>query len=113
MGRRASTNTPDGGLIQFAYDADGQQISKITPNLRAKNQQISYQYQLHRLTTVDYPGTADDVTYTYGAMGALDNGALRHELIVPSGGIAIRARGRRVVDSGPDLLFYTNAVQVR
>jgi hypothetical protein len=32
---------------------------------------------------------------------------------VPSGGIAIRARGRRVIDDGPDLLFYTNAVQVR
>jgi RHS repeat-associated protein len=75
MGRRTSTNTPDGGLVTFGYDADGQQISQITPNLRAKNQQISYQYQLHRLTKVDYPGTADDVTYTYGAMGAPDNGA--------------------------------------
>ena len=50
MGRRTSTNTPDGGLVTFGYDADGQQISKVTPNLRASNQQISYQYQLHRLT---------------------------------------------------------------
>ena len=75
MGRRTSTSTPDGGLVEYGYDADGQQTSKVTPNLRAKNQQISYQYQLHRLTNVDYPGTADDVTYTYGAMGALDNGA--------------------------------------
>jgi hypothetical protein len=33
--------------------------------------------------------------------------------VVPAGGMAIRARGRRVIEDGPDLLFYTNAVQVR
>jgi RHS repeat-associated protein len=75
MGRRTSTNTPDGGLVTFGYDADGQQVSQVTPNLRAQNQQISYQYQLHRLTRIDYPGASDDVTYTYGDMGAPDNGA--------------------------------------
>ena len=75
MGRRTSTNTPDGGLIEFGYDADGQQISKITPNLRAQGQQISYEYELHRLMKIDYPGTADDVIYTYGGMGSPDNGA--------------------------------------
>jgi RHS repeat-associated protein len=75
MGRRTSTNTPDGGLVTFGYDADGQLISKATPNLRAKSQQIGYEYALHRLTRIDYPGAADDVTYTYGGMGAADNGA--------------------------------------
>ncbi len=75
MGRRTSTNTPDGGLVEFAYDADGQQISKTTPNLRAQGQQISYGYELHKLKTIDYPGTAADVAYTYGGMGAPDNGA--------------------------------------
>ena len=75
MGRRTSTETPDGGLVEFDYDADGQQISKVTPNLRSKNQQIDYRYQLHRLTEIDYPGVADDVTYTYGGMDAPDNGA--------------------------------------
>ena len=30
---------------------------------------------LHRLMAIDYPGTADDVTYTYGGMGAPNNGA--------------------------------------
>src|SRR4029079_7517871 len=68
MGQRLSTKTPDGGLVTFTYDADGQQTSKVTPNLRAKAQQIGYEYNLHRLTKVDYPGTADDVTYAYGTM---------------------------------------------
>lgn len=75
LGRRISSTTPDGGRIDFAFDADGQQISKVTPNLRSKNLKISYQYVLHKLTRIDYPGTADDVTYTYGGMGAPDNGA--------------------------------------
>ena len=74
-GRRTSTNTPDGGLVEFNYDADGQQVSKTTANLRTKGQQIQYQYSLHRLTKIDYPGTADDATYTYGGMGAPNNGA--------------------------------------
>ena len=75
LGRRLSTETPDGGLVEFAYDADGQQISKVTPNLRSQDQQITYEYTLHKLARIDYPGTGDDVTYTYGGMGAPDNGA--------------------------------------
>ncbi len=38
--------------------------------------------------------------------------ALRMSLLVPEGGLALRARGRRDVQSGPDLLFYTNPIQV-
>ena len=75
MGRRTATTTPDAGKVTFTYDADGQQTSKITPNLRAANQSIGYKYNLHHLTKVDYPGTAVDVTYTYGGMGATGNGA--------------------------------------
>jgi hypothetical protein len=45
--------------------------------------------------------------------GSLQGGALRHELQMPAGGIAIRGRGRRIVEDGPDLLFYTNPITVR
>ena len=75
LGRRTSTTTPDGGLVTFTYDPDGQLTSRTTANLRANGQQIGYAYNLHRLIRIDYPGTADDVTYTYGEMGAADNGA--------------------------------------
>ena len=47
----------------------------MTPNLRARSQQITYAYELRRLTRIDYPGTADDVTYKYGAWATPDNGA--------------------------------------
>jgi hypothetical protein len=47
------------------------------------------------------------------ASGPLTTGTLSHSMTVPSGGVVVRARGRRVVADGPDLLFYTNAISVR
>jgi PHP domain len=44
-----------------------------------------------------------------GAPGA--DGRWHAEVTAPAGGIVLRARGRRVIDDGPDLLFYTNAVR--
>ncbi len=38
--------------------------------------------------------------------------AMRVSVLVPEEGIALRARGRRIVVDGPDLLFYTNPIQI-
>ena len=38
--------------------------------------------------------------------------AVTETLQVPPGGMVIRARGRRVVADGPDLLFYTNPIRI-
>jgi glycopeptide antibiotics resistance protein len=38
--------------------------------------------------------------------------AMRVSVLVPEAGIALRARGRRFVVDGPDLLFYTNPIQI-
>jgi YD repeat-containing protein len=89
LGRRTSTQTPDGGLVEFAFDPDGQQVSKVTPNLRARGEQISYRYELHKLVAIDYPGEADDVTYTYGGMFAPGNGA--GQVVASEDGSTIRA----------------------
>jgi len=85
---------------------------KVTIELRAQVPPTDWQGQPNHLDSVELLGVTSAGT-TVLRSDALDNGVLRHELIVPSGGMAIRARGRRVVDNGPDLLFYTNAVQVR
>lgn len=73
MGRRISTRTPDGGLTTFGYDAEGKLASKLTANERAAKAATPtlYQYDFGRLTRVDYPDATPDVTYTYGAPGAL------------------------------------------
>ena len=77
QGRRVATNTPDAGLVTFAFDPEGKPISKVTPNIRLLNQQIHYTYLMGRLIGIDYPGTTPDVTYTYGVAGAAGNGAGR------------------------------------
>ena len=56
------------------------------------------------------PGASGRMTWLPAASTSRAKGS---DAVVPSGGMAIRARGRRVIDGGPDLLFYTNAVQVR
>jgi hypothetical protein len=43
---------------------------------------------------------------------SLTGHALTETLTVPPGGIVVRARGRRVIDNGPDLMFYTNPVRI-
>ena len=77
LGRRVETVTPNGGLVEFGFDAEGKMTSKVTPNLRATGEKIAYHYELGRLVTIDYPDGTPDVSYTYGAMGAPNNGAGR------------------------------------
>ncbi len=45
--------------------------------------------------------------------GPLADGGLRYRMTAPAGGLVIRARGRRVVEDGPDLQFYTNPIVVQ
>lgn len=40
------------------------------------------------------------------------DGRWHAELTTPAGGIVLRARGRRVIDDGPDLLFHTNPIRI-
>jgi len=37
---------------------------------------------------------------------------LRANVPVPAGGTVLRARGRRIISSGPDLMFYTNPLRI-
>ncbi len=77
LGRRTSTDTPDGGLVTMTYDAQGKLTSRVTPNLRLAGQATTYDYELGRLVGIDHPDGTPDVTYTYGATGADGNGAGR------------------------------------
>ncbi|GAG39526.1 unnamed protein product, partial [marine sediment metagenome] len=68
---------PDAGLVDYGFDDEGKLTSKVTPNLRAAGEEIAYSYELGRLVAIDYPAGTPDVSYTYGAMGAPNNGAGR------------------------------------
>jgi len=77
LGRRITTVTPDAGLVEYGFDDEGKLSSKVTPNLRAAGEEIIYSYEIGRLVAINYPAGTPDVTYTYGAMGAPNNGAGR------------------------------------
>lgn len=63
------TDSPDAGITTYAYDKAGNRIRQTD----ARGITVHYAYDaLNRLTFIDYPGTAQDITYTYdeGTSGA-------------------------------------------
>ena len=62
LNNRLSETSPDRGAIAYTFNPAGQVIS-ITD---ARNITVSYQYDaLGRITNADYPGSSEDITYTY------------------------------------------------
>ncbi|MCD5345786.1 SpvB/TcaC N-terminal domain-containing protein [Agromyces sp. S2-1-8] len=77
VGNKTSTDTPDGGLVETWYDAEGKVIKEVSGTLREEDVETTYHYELQNLVKIDYPEDTPDVTYTYGEAGAPDNGAGR------------------------------------
>jgi YD repeat-containing protein len=77
LGRRLSTRTPDAGLREQVWDPAGNLVAEVTPNQRTAGTRIAYDYDVDRLTKIDYPTGTPDVTYRYGGQGADGNGAGR------------------------------------
>ena len=73
LGRKVSTQHPDGGLTTLQYDLAGNVLKKITAEIRKEitdSGAIQYQYDYNRLTDIDYPRNYQNkVKYTYGAAG--------------------------------------------
>jgi len=62
LGNLITQTSPDTGTMAYQYDAAGNVI-QLTD---AKTQMFAYSYDaLNRLTFLDAPGTADDITYDY------------------------------------------------
>ncbi|MDQ5826171.1 MAG: HNH endonuclease, partial [Chloroflexota bacterium] len=93
LGRRTSIDSPDAGKTDTVYDLASNVVARITPNLRGRGKQISYEYDFNRPSRIVYPDSpVNNVTYSYGAPGAPDNRA---------------GRLTRVVDgSGSEEMFY-------
>ncbi|KPJ92849.1 MAG: hypothetical protein AMJ55_09145 [Gammaproteobacteria bacterium SG8_15] len=62
LGNLLSQTSADTGTTTFTHDAAGNVLTRVD----AKGQSFAYSYDvLNRLTLLDGPGTADDISYTY------------------------------------------------
>ena len=78
----------------MVYDLAGDLTKKVTAKLAATQQAIEYDYEFNRLKAIRYPVfTANNVTYTYGAPGAANNGANRIIGIADGAGSVTRQYG--------------------
>jgi RHS repeat-associated protein len=62
LGNLLSETSPDRGTTTYAYDAAGNLLQKTD----ARGVTVSYSYDaLNRVTSIDYPGTSEDVSLAY------------------------------------------------
>lgn len=53
--RRTEVNHPASGITTSTYDALGNVLTKQTANLAKEGKSITYDYDYHRLTGINYP----------------------------------------------------------
>jgi YD repeat-containing protein len=96
LGRRTVLDSPDSGRTETGFDLAGNVTAKVTANLRAVNTRVEYDHDHNRLAAVRYPTfPANDVTYTYGGPGAVDNTAGRVVEIRDAAGTVTRGYGKQ------------------
>jgi len=95
LGRRTVIDNPDTGRTETQYDTASNVTAKITANLKAQLKSITYAYDFNRLSAITYPNfPGNNVTYTYGVPGALNNTAGRITKITSQMGIEERQYGK-------------------
>ncbi len=73
-GRRTAVTHPDAGTTRFTYDNLGNVLTRQTANLADSNAVITYAYDYHRLTEINYPfNPENNVRYHYGNAHATHN----------------------------------------
>ena len=56
--------------------------------------------------------TPNAMTMVVNRPPQVEGDALVKTVDVPAGGMVLRVRGRRIVNGGPDLMFYTNPIRI-
>ncbi len=94
FGRRVMIDSPDSGKTESVFDLASNLTAKVTANLRAAGQQVSYAYDYNRLASITYPQHPENnAAYTYGGPGAPFNQAGRLAAMTAEGGRVERQYG--------------------
>ncbi|HZJ67916.1 MAG TPA: toxin TcdB middle/N-terminal domain-containing protein [Kofleriaceae bacterium] len=109
LGRARFVDSPDSGNVETVYDPAGNVARKITSNLRAASQAVSYDHDFNRLVAIHYPSFPEnDVTYEYGSpaqLGQPGNVVGRVVRVTDASGSEVRA-----YDKIGDLVEQTKTV---
>lgn len=85
----------------------------VTASVAAVVPERDWRGDANRIDAVEFIAISHEGAKVYtGRVGRAGRISVSQPLVVPDGGLTIRARGRREVADAPDLMFYTNAVRI-
>ena len=87
--------------------------AKASVELKARIPAADWNSRPNTVDLIDLIGVTKDGATILRSGPLNSQGTFAHTLTIPPGGIVIRARGRRIVENGPDLLFHTNPISSR
>jgi VanZ family protein len=104
------------GLPRSAYAGEMIELERgaiVTPQLRFETPQLDWSGEPNRIDAVELIAvTAAGARVVATREPDVSHPAISIDLEVPEEGLVLRGRGRRIVEDGPDLMFYTNPVRV-
>lgn len=95
LGNIVTLVSPDAGQTEWRHYPNALLAAKETANLRAKGQLVTYSYDVNRLSSITYPtiggkANPENVTYSYGKVGAGNGQAGRIAAITDESGTETR-----------------------
>jgi hypothetical protein len=86
--------------------------TKATVTLRLSVPERDFARRANHVDLVELIGISNEGARVIGSGAPDAGGAFETTVVVPAGGIVLRARGRRLITGGPALWFYTNPIRL-
>ena len=116
IARRVELTVATDGLARPGMAGEVIQVpagASITATLRMQVPDQDWEGQPNRIDQVELIAVTKDKIAVIATRTTKGSGeALRETIAVPSGGVVLRARGRRISPGGAALLFYTNPIHI-
>ncbi|HEU5431434.1 MAG TPA: VanZ family protein, partial [Thermomicrobiales bacterium] len=116
IAREVELRVAAGGLPRAAVSGEAIEVppgTELTVELSLLAAEVDWQGRPSRIDEIELIGITSEGARTLASCPPEARGRTRlTALETPSEGIVLRARGRRIVEDGPDLMFYTNPVRV-
>jgi len=116
IARSVEFNVQAAGLSRSAMAGEAIEVpsgSSVTATLRLDVPATDWADQPNRIDELELIAITRTKAVVIATRAPKTTGeAFRESVVVPSGGITLRLRGRRIVPGGPNLMFYTNPIWI-